>query len=104
MLGGSLLLWRTSTGCGSEKQIRTVLVLVPHINGTGIWIVCRGKTHFLHYQHMVNDVVADSAGNAYLTNSYGDFIWKVTMEGIASVFAKNSIFLSQLVVVNSSVA
>jgi hypothetical protein len=53
---------------------------------------------------MVNDVVADSAGNAYLTNSYGDFIWKVTMEGIASVFAKSSIFLSQLVVVNSSVA
>ncbi|CAM6031069.1 unnamed protein product [Sphagnum balticum] len=53
---------------------------------------------------MVNDVVADSAGNVYLTNSYGDFIWKVTMEGIASVFAKNSIFLSQLVVVNSSVA
>jgi len=53
---------------------------------------------------MVNDVVADSAGNVYLTNSYGDFIWKVTMEGIASVFAKSSIFLSQLVVVNSSVA
>jgi hypothetical protein len=53
---------------------------------------------------MVNDVVADSAGNVYLPNSYGDFIWKVTMEGIASVFAKNSIFLSQLVVVNSSVA
>jgi hypothetical protein len=53
---------------------------------------------------MVNDVVADSAGNAYLTNSYGDFTWKVTMEGIASVFAKNSIFFSQLVVVNSSVA
>jgi hypothetical protein len=53
---------------------------------------------------MGNDVVADNAGNAYLTNSYGDFIWKVRMEGIATVFAKNSIFLSQLVVVNSSVA
>ncbi len=46
----------------------------------GIWVVCSG-------QWMVNDVVA--AGNVYLTNSYGDFIWKVTMEGIASVFAKN---------------
>ncbi|CAM6034524.1 unnamed protein product [Sphagnum compactum] len=53
---------------------------------------------------MVNNVVADSVGNACPTNSHGDFIWKVTMEGIASVFAKNSIFLSQLVVVNSSVA
>ncbi len=59
---------------------------------------------FVGEKCMVNDVVADSAGNVYLTNSYGDFIWKVTMEGIASVFAKNSILLSQLVVVNSSVA
>ncbi|CAK9265921.1 unnamed protein product [Sphagnum jensenii] len=53
---------------------------------------------------MVNDVTVDRAGNAYLTNSYGDFVWKVTVDGMPSVFAQDTIFSSQPVVVDSSVA
>ncbi|KAK7257035.1 hypothetical protein RIF29_30715 [Crotalaria pallida] len=41
---------------------------------------------------IANDVDVDSNGNAYVTNSGGNFIWKVTKEGSASVFSNSPIF------------
>eukprot|EP01018_Ginkgo_biloba_P028117 Gb_27990 [translate_table: standard] len=46
-----------------------------------------------------NDVTVDPSGNAYVTNSAGNFIWKITLEGKATVFAKSPIFSSQLSIV-----
>lgn len=47
----------------------------------------------------VNDLCIDHAGNAYVTDTFGNFIWKVDSEGTASVFSTNPIFLSQPLVV-----
>lgn len=41
-----------------------------------------------------NDVVVDLSGNAYVTNSDGDFIWKVNSNGDASIFSRSKVFKS----------
>ncbi|KAK7257034.1 hypothetical protein RIF29_30713 [Crotalaria pallida] len=41
---------------------------------------------------VANDVALDSNGNAYVTNSGGNFIWKVNKEGSASIFSDSPIF------------
>lgn len=39
-----------------------------------------------------NDVTVDFSGNAFVTNSASNFIWKVDLEGKASVLSKSKIF------------
>lgn len=42
-----------------------------------------------------NDVVNDKDGNAYVTDSFGGQIWKVTLQGEASIFASDARFFPQ---------
>lgn len=39
-----------------------------------------------------NDVAVDFKGNAYVTNSAANFIWKVNAQGEASIFSKSPLF------------
>ena len=41
-----------------------------------------------------NDVAVDYSGNAFVTNSGGNFIWKVTADGSASIFSKSPKYLA----------
>lgn len=41
---------------------------------------------------VANDVSVDPAGNAYVTNSAGYFIWKIDTEGRDSIFSNSSVF------------
>ncbi|MCD7450588.1 hypothetical protein HAX54_007384 [Datura stramonium] len=41
-----------------------------------------------------NDVSVDFSGNAYVTNSDGDFIWKVNVDGEASILSRSEVFKS----------
>ncbi|XP_004492018.1 uncharacterized protein [Cicer arietinum] len=43
-----------------------------------------------------NDVAVDFNGNAFVTNSAGNFIWKVTADGYASIFSRSQLFTSLL--------
>lgn len=43
-------------------------------------------------RHVANDVAVDFNGNAYVTNSAGNFIWKVDKDGEASVFSRSPVF------------
>ncbi|XP_010527773.1 PREDICTED: uncharacterized protein LOC104805062 [Tarenaya hassleriana] len=44
---------------------------------------------------VANDVTVDFRGNAYVTNSGKNFIWKVDREGGASIFSRSPLFTSQ---------
>ncbi|CAN6675484.1 unnamed protein product [Malus baccata var. baccata] len=46
---------------------------------------------------VANDVAVDFKGNAYVTNSAGNYIWKVNAQGEASIFSKSRAFTSQRV-------
>lgn len=41
---------------------------------------------------VANDVTVDSSGNAYVTNSGNNFIWKVDAEGKPSIFSRSALF------------
>ena len=41
-----------------------------------------------------NDVAVDYSGNAFVTNSGGNFIWKVTIDGSASIFSTSPRYLA----------
>ncbi|KAK0575340.1 hypothetical protein LWI29_037602 [Acer saccharum] len=43
-------------------------------------------------RHAANDVAVDFQGNAYVTNSAANFIWKVDKDGAASVFSRSPAF------------
>ncbi|KAG2261703.1 hypothetical protein Bca52824_068782 [Brassica carinata] len=47
---------------------------------------------------IANDVAVDHKGNAYVTNSAKNFIWKVDRDGLASIFSTSPLFNSQPVV------
>jgi len=42
-----------------------------------------------------NDVAVDYSGNAFVTNSGGNFIWKVTADGSASIFSRSPKYLEE---------
>ncbi|KAL1208285.1 hypothetical protein V5N11_034998 [Cardamine amara subsp. amara] len=44
---------------------------------------------------VANDVTVDFKGNAYVTNSAKNFIWKVDRDGAASIFSTSPLFNSQ---------
>ncbi|XP_010424881.1 PREDICTED: uncharacterized protein LOC104710043 [Camelina sativa] len=44
---------------------------------------------------VANDVAVDYKGNAYVTNSAKNFIWKVDRDGAASIFSRSPVFNSQ---------
>ncbi|GAV90273.1 SGL domain-containing protein [Cephalotus follicularis] len=43
---------------------------------------------------VANDVAVDFRGNAYVTNSAGNFIWRVNADGESSVFSRSPLFTS----------
>ncbi|XXG65603.1 hypothetical protein AAC387_Pa05g3262 [Persea americana] len=43
---------------------------------------------------VANDVAVDPLGNAYVTNSAGNFIWKIDADGRDSIFSNSSVFRS----------
>ncbi|KAK4373346.1 hypothetical protein RND71_008730 [Anisodus tanguticus] len=43
---------------------------------------------------VANDVTVDFSGNAYITNSDGDFIWKVNVDGEASILSRSEVYKS----------
>ncbi|XP_061989895.1 uncharacterized protein LOC133708454 [Rosa rugosa] len=43
-------------------------------------------------RQIANDVAVDFKGNAYVTNSAANFIWKVNSDGVASVLSKSPLF------------
>ncbi|XP_061367019.1 uncharacterized protein LOC133310140 [Gastrolobium bilobum] len=42
-----------------------------------------------------NDVAVDNSGNTFVTNSAGNFIWKVTADGDASIFSKSPLYTAE---------
>jgi hypothetical protein len=54
-------------------------------------------------KHFPNDLCFDQQGNCYITDSYAHAIYKVSAEGNASVFAKDSVFITEGVGINGIV-
>ncbi|XP_068639071.1 uncharacterized protein [Aristolochia californica] len=51
-------------------------------------------SHDESHRLVANGIALDPAGNAFVTSSMGNFIWKVDVDGIVSVFSKSPIYQS----------
>ena len=54
-------------------------------------------------KHFANDLTFDKSGNAYITDSYANVIYKVSSDGKASLFAKSDLFKTEGVGLNGIV-
>ncbi|XVE74714.1 hypothetical protein DITRI_Ditri12bG0039600 [Diplodiscus trichospermus] len=68
-----------------RNRRRLFLSLLPSEPDSPISSTGRGRD-------VANDVAVDFKGNAYVTNSVGNFIWKVNENGEASIFSKSPAF------------
>ena len=72
----------------------------PPFNALAAYDLISGKRLFLSHlpsskpsdQPVANDVAVDSTGNAYVTNSGGNYIWKVNTNGEPSIFSNSPKF------------
>ncbi|EOY00951.1 NHL domain-containing protein [Theobroma cacao] len=64
---------------------RLFLSLLPSDPDSNIASIGRGRD-------VANDVAVDFKGNAYVTNSVGNFIWKVNESGESSIFSRSPVF------------
>ncbi|KAI5381749.1 hypothetical protein KIW84_UN0469 [Lathyrus oleraceus] len=70
---------------------------LPPFNALAAYDLKSGNRLFLSplptdEEALANDVAVDYNGNAYVTNSIGNYIWKVNVKGEASIFSKSSRF------------
>lgn len=80
---------------------------LPEFNALAAYDLRSGRRLFLsalpsaagdERRPIANDVAADFGGNAYVTNSAGNYIWKVNNNGEASIFSKSARFTEHTVV------
>ncbi|KAI5381936.1 hypothetical protein KIW84_UN0321 [Lathyrus oleraceus] len=70
---------------------------LPPFNALAAYDLKSGNRLFLSplptdEEALANDVAVDYNGNAYVTNSIGNYIWKVNVKGEASIFSKSPRF------------
>lgn len=89
----------STTGLKIDKARKRLWVANVE-NGIGVYNLPSGERLFFAdlstlipgLPLFINDVVLDPNGNAYVTNSFAPVIYKVTRDGIASVFFNNTDF------------
>lgn len=100
-------------GLSLDRQRYRILVCVhrpssPAYNALAAYDLSSGRRLFLtpllsdpdvksgsdESSDVANDVAVDFSGNAYVTNSGADIIWKVNVDGEASVFSQSNVFKS----------
>jgi hypothetical protein len=76
---------------------------IPPYNGLAAYDLRSGNRLFLaplidpastNHAAGTNDVAVDFSGNAFVTNSASNFVWKVNSKGEGSVFSNSSVFSS----------
>lgn len=73
-----------------DLQSNRRLFLAPLLDENNIEMVTEGDVQL----PVANDVAVDFHGNAYVTNSGGNFIWKVDVNGDASISSKSKVYKS----------
>lgn len=105
----------TILGLAVDSRNRRVLAAVhalsplPPFNALAAYDLRSGHRLFLsplpstdnNRRAIPNDVVTDSNGNAYVTNSDGNYIWKVNPNGESSIFSNSKRFTEHTVVRNT---
>ena len=80
---GRLLVAYADIGFGSTS--------VPGQSGLGIFDLRTGRAlKFVDIPDGANDIAVDPVGNAYVTGTMGDTIWRVSPAGVVTAFARDA--------------
>ncbi|KAI5381506.1 hypothetical protein KIW84_UN0677 [Lathyrus oleraceus] len=93
----------TNVGITVDSRNNRVLAVIhavkplPPFNALAAYDLKSGNRLFLSplptdEEALANNVAVDYNGNAYVTNSIGNYIWKVNVKGEASIFSKSPRF------------
>ncbi|KAB1208195.1 hypothetical protein CJ030_MR7G012948 [Morella rubra] len=98
----------TVQGLAVDSVNRRLLAVInaadplPHFNALAAYDLRSGNRLFLSLlpsddvasgtRQISNDVAVDFKGNAYVTNSAGNYIWKVNADGESSIFSRSRAF------------
>ena len=82
-----------------KKMIR--LIVIDLLYGKKVQDINLSKLY--NGKHFANDLAFDEKGNAYITDSYSPVIYKVDVQGKASLFAENELFKGEDVGLNGIV-
>jgi len=88
------------TSPDTRKKMARVLVIDP---ATGRKTGDIDLAGLVPGEHFPNDMTFDSSGNAYVTDSFANVVYKVTKDGKASVFADSPLFKTKGVGLNGIV-
>ena len=88
------------TSPDTRKKMARVLVIDP-ASGTKVRDI--DLAGLVPGEHFPNDLAFDDAGNAYVTDSFANVIYKITKDGKASVFADSPMFKTKGVGLNGIV-
>ncbi|MFP5438999.1 MAG: gluconolaconase [Bacteroidia bacterium] len=87
------------TSADTRKKMARLLILDP--SGKKVNDIDLAK--LIPGEHFPNDLAFDTSGNAYVTDSFANVIYKVTPDGKASVFADSPLFKTKGVGLNGIV-
>ncbi|XP_055805123.1 uncharacterized protein LOC129873948 [Solanum dulcamara] len=77
-----------------DLQSNRRLYLAPLLDDKNIEMVTEDDVQLPVANDVANDVAVDYHGNAYVTNSGGNFIWKVDVNGGVSIISKSKAYKS----------
>ncbi|WP_437276329.1 hypothetical protein WME90_34490 [Sorangium sp. So ce375] len=101
-------LWAVSSDLGAS--VKPSAAGPKNLAAVGVYDLSTGKA--IHYvdlaplspgAHLVNGIALDSAGNAYVTDSFSPTIYKVDSQGNASVFLRDERFAGEGINLNGVV-
>jgi sugar lactone lactonase YvrE len=85
------------TSPDTRKKMGRLIVLDP---SSGKKLRDIDLASLLPGNHFPNDMTFDSEGNCFITDSYAHAIYKVTADGKASVFSKDTLFVTEGIGIN----
>lgn len=101
-------LWLVNSDLGSSRKPSAAGP--KQLAGVGIYRLSTGKrlesvdlAPLSAGQHLLNGIALDSAGNAYVTDSFQPLIYKIDAQGHASVFARDPRFVGEGINLNGIV-
>lgn len=85
----------TNPGFSDQGQTETTGVLstvVRYDAATGDVVSSHDLSTLFEGPHLINDIVLDDEGNLFVTDSFSPAIYKITSDGVASLFATDTLF------------
>lgn len=85
----------TNPGFSDQGPTETTGVLATVVRydaTTGAEVNSHDLSTLFEGAHVINDIVLDNEGNLYVTDSFSPAIYKITADGVASLFATDPLF------------